>query len=191
MALLLVIIQLFTALTQQEPLFPVDEAGKYTFQEVVEIPGIKKEDLFKNGQAFMKKIKVMDSKKKFLSSDNENYTITNKGSFYVYQYGSVNKAIDGAVEYDITLEVKDDKYRYTITNFVYNEFKRNRYGKFEPVNGKTMPLEVEVSGMNKKGWEKNKQVVYDKTLELIQNLYGEMIYSEKKPQKKIKKDDNW
>jgi hypothetical protein len=191
MAFILTIIQLFTFLPTQQILFPVDDYGKYRFQEVVEVPGMNKEKLFENGQAFIKKIKVMDSKKKYFMSDDSTFTLSNKGSFYVYQYGSVNKAIDGAVEYDITVEIKDDKYRYTITNFIFNEYKRNRYGKFEPVSGKSMPLEAEVSGMNKKSWEKNRQVVYDKTQELIQNLYGEMIYTEKKATKKVNKENNW
>jgi hypothetical protein len=176
----------------QQVLFPVDEYGKYTFYEVVEIPGMKQDDLFKNGESFLKKVKVLKSKKKYLNVNKEDYTITNKGSFYVYQYGSIGKAIAGAVEYDISLEVKEGKYRYTITNFIFNEFQRNRYGKYEPINGKNTPLEMEVSDMNKKGWEKHRQVVYDKSQELIQNLQSEMIYTEEsKKSKKVKKDENW
>jgi hypothetical protein len=176
----------------QQVLFPVDEYGKYTFHEVVEIPGMSQDDLFKNGESFLKKVKVLNSKKKYLTVNQENYALSNKGSFYVYQYGSVNKAIAGAVEYDILLEVKDGRYRYTITNFIFNEFQRNRYGKYEPMNGKNTPLETEVSNLNKKGWEKHRQVVYDKTQELIQNLQSNMIYTEEsKKYKKIKKDENW
>jgi hypothetical protein len=176
----------------QQVLFPVDEYGKYTFYEVVEIPGMKQDDLFKNGESFLKKVKVLKSKKKYLNVNKENYTITNKGSFYVYQYGSINKAIAGAVEYDISLEVKDGKYRYTITNFIFNEFQRNRYGKYEPMKGRNTPLEMEVSDINKKGWEKHRQVVYDKSQALIQNLQSEMIYTEEsKKTKKVKKDENW
>ncbi|MCK5372487.1 MAG: hypothetical protein KAQ62_28185, partial [Cyclobacteriaceae bacterium] len=89
------------------------------------------------------------------------------------------------------LEIKDGKYRYTITNFIFNEYQRNRYGKYEPVKGKFIPLEMEVSSINKKEWEKHKQVVFEKSLELIQNLYSEMIYAEEKKNKKVKKDDNW
>lgn len=181
----------FFALFQQVS-FPVDEYGKYTFYEVVEMPGMRQDDLFKNGESFLKKVKVLKARKKYLKFNREDFTITNKGSFYVYQYGAINKAIAGAVEYDISLEVKDGKYRYTITNFIFNEFQRNRYGKYEPVNGKNTPLEMEVSGMNKKGWEKHRQVVYDKSQELIQNLQSEMIYSEEsKKTKKVKKDENW
>lgn len=176
----------------QQVLFPVDEYGKYTFYEVVEIPGMKQDDLYKNGESFLKKVKVLKSKKKYLNVNKENYTITNKGSFYVYQYGSINKAIAGAVEYDISLEVKDGKYRYTITNFIFNEFQRNRYGKYEPLKGRNTPLEMEVSDINKKGWEKHRQVVYDKSQALIQNLQSEMIYTEEsKKTKKVKKDENW
>ena len=193
MALLAVLFTLFGYILQQQAPFPVDERGKYTFQEVTEIHGMDQKALFENGKSFMKKLKLLNSKTNYLSVDNDNFTITNKGSFYVYQHGSVNRAIDGAVEYDLTLEIKDGRYRYTITNFIFNEYKRNRYGKFEPINGKYVPLETEVSNLNKKGWENHRQVVYDKSQELIQNLYSNMIFSDepdRKP-KKIKKQDDW
>jgi hypothetical protein len=159
----------------------------------MEIHGMDKNTLFENGKSFMKKLKVLNSQKNYFTVDTENLSITNKASFYVYQYGSINKAIDGAVEYDITLEIKDGRYRYTITNFTFNEYKRNRYGKFEPISGKYMPLEMDVSNLNKKGWENHRQVVYDKCQELIQNLYSNMIYSEESDpkSKKIKKQDDW
>ena len=186
----LIISTFYYSLTQDTQ-FPIDDLGKYTITEVVELHGIDKDKLFLNGEKFMKKVKVLNSKKKYYKIEKDNYTITNKGSFYVYRIGSVKKGIGGAVEYDINLEIKDGKYRYTITNFIFNEYQRNRYGKYEPVKGKFIPLEMEVSSINKKEWEKHKQVVFEKSLELIQNLYSEMIYAEEKKNKKVKKDDNW
>lgn len=171
--------------------FPVDETGKYTFTEVVDLNGLNKDQLFENGEKFMKKIKVLNSNIKHFNSDSKNYEISNRGSFYVYRLGSVKKGIGGAVEYDITLEFKESKYRYTITNFLFNEYKKNRYGKYEPVNGKYTPLEKEVSSLNKKEWDKQRAVVYEKTEELIQNLYGQMIYAEEKKSKEQKSEDNW
>ena len=104
----------------------------------------------------------------------------------MYRFGSVKQAIDGAVEYDITLEFKDNKYRYTITNFRYNQYEKNRYGKYEPISGKYMPLETEVTSLNKKTWDKYKEVVYSKTQELIVNLSSEMYYQDTKKNKKVK-----
>ena len=175
----------------QETQFPIDDLGKYTITEVVELHGIDKDKLFSNGEKFMKKIKVLNSKKKYYKIEKENYIIRNKGSFYVYRIGSVKKGIAGAVEYDIDLEIKDGKYRYTITNYIFNEYQRNRYGKYEPVKGKFKPLEMEVSSINTKEWKKHKQVVYDKSLELVQNLHSGMIYAEEKKNKNVKKEDNW
>ena len=183
----------FTSIAQEVD-FPLDEHGKYAFSEVVELPGMKKESLYENGLKFSKKVKVLNSKKKFLFADKENDVITNRGSFYVYSQGSIKKAIAGAVEYNFKLEFKDGKYRYTIDNFVFNEYKRNRYGKYEPVKGKYKPLEMEVSSLNRKEWDKQRQVVYDKTQEMIGNLYGDMVHveeSKKKKKKKEKKDDDW
>ena len=190
---LIILIQLLISITgySQSVEFPIDEAGKYLFTDVVDLKGLTKDQLFENGLKFMKKIKVLHSKSKFLNASKENYKIFNRGSFYVYRIGSVKKAIAGAVEYDVTLEFKEDKYRYTITNFLFNEYKKNRYGKYEPITGKYKPLEMDASSINKKEWEKQKEVVYQKTEELVANLYGEMIYAEEKKKKNAKKEDNW
>jgi len=177
--------------TNSETLFPLDQHGKYTFSEVVEVPGMTRNELFTNGEEFVKKIKVLNTNKKYFSKDKENFILTNKGSFYVYRFGSLKKAIDGAVEYEIKLELKDGKYRYTITNFVFNEYRRNRYGKFEPVNGKFYPLEMEMTSLNQKEWEKHREVVFEKTWDLIHNLYGEMIFIEAKKSKVSPKEDVW
>ncbi len=175
----------------QDVQFPIDGTGNFIFTEVVEVPGLSKEVLYRNGELFLKQVKILNSRKKNLQKNDDDFIISNKGSFYVYRIGSVKKAIDGAVEYSITLEMKDGKYRYTITNFLYNEFKKNRYGKSEPIKGKYLPLELEVSSLNSKQWEKHREVVYLKTQDLILNLYGEMIYSKSKNSKKVKKLDNW
>ena len=187
----IVLLGFFFNASSQSVEFPVDENGLYTFTEVVDLPGIKKELLLENGSAFMKEIKVLQSRKKHLEVDKAAFSITNKGSFYVYRLGSIKKAIDGAVEYDIILEIKDGKYRYTITNFIFNPYERNRYGTYEPVKGKYIALEANMTSLNQKEWEKHREVVFDKTTDLINNLYGSMIYSETKKSKKVKKEENW
>lgn len=171
--------------------FPRDQTGKYSFTDIVDLNGMSKDQLFENGEKFMKNIKVLHSKTKNFKADKVNYQIFDRGSFYVYRIGSVKKGIAGAVEYDITLDLKDDKYRYTITGFQFNEYQKNRYGKYEPIKGKYTPLEMEASSLNAKEWEMQKEVVFDKTQELIMNLNGEMIYAEEKKSKKEKKEKEW
>jgi hypothetical protein len=171
--------------------FPRDQTGKYSFTDVVDLKGMSKDELFINGEKFMKKIKVLHSKTKYLKVNNADSQIFNRGSFYVYRRGSIKKGIAGAVEYDIALDFKDDKYRYTISGFQFNEYQKNRYGKYEPIKGKYTPLEMEVSSLKAKEWEAQKEVVFDKTQELIVNLDGDMIYAEEKKSKKEKKAKEW
>lgn len=171
--------------------FETDAAGKFFLQEVVEVPGMSKDRLFKNAAIFLKKIKVHHSSKKYLVSDLAKDELHTKGSFYVYKLGSVKKAIAGAVMYDVKIEVKEGKYRYMINNYIFNTYKRNRYGKYGPVKGKDTPLDATVSKLNEKEWIKQRQVVYDKSMQLISNLYGEMIYTENHKSKKAKKSEEW
>lgn len=173
----IIIIGLFGFL-YQEYIFPTDEGGKYSFSEVVEVDNISKEELYNKGLEFMTKVKVLNSKNNYLTQDWENKRLQNKGSFYVYKLGSLKKNIDGAVEYNIVLKLKNGKFLYTITNFRFNPYRRNRYGKFEPINGKYVALEKEVSSTNSKSWDKHCKIVFDKTQNLILNLKSTLKYDE-------------
>ena len=150
-----------------------------------------KEHLFSKAQPFLNKIEVSNSLKNYYQQDEENLILKNKGSFFVYNLGSVKKSIAGAVEYDITLEFKDEKCRYTITNYLFNPYKRNRYGKFEPINGKYKALEKEVSKSNMKEWKMHRKEVCEKSQALIINLNNEFRYNEIDKHKTIKKDEDW
>ena len=189
--LLLILCTFCLTASAQDALFPINDIGKYELSEVVKLDGMHKEKLFQNGRVFMKKVKVLNSKQDHYIEDPDQVTMKNRGSFYVYKLGSVKKGIAGAVEYDLTIELKEGRYRYTITNFIFNEYKRNRYAKYEPIKGKYTPLEVEMSALNKKEWDQQRQLVYDKSQELIQNLYSDMIYVEQKKKKKVKKSEDW
>jgi hypothetical protein len=47
------------------------------------------------------------------------------------------------------------------------------------------------TSLNQKEWEKHRQVVFEKTQELIHNMYGDMIFVESTKPKKSKTEDNW
>ena len=47
----------------------------------------------------------------------------------------------GEMGYTIKVEVKDGRYRYWLTDFVYRPYQRNRYGNAELMHGKDVALE--------------------------------------------------
>ena len=159
--------------------------------EVIECPGQTQIQIYQNAFNYLKDLKVMDSPKSFLQTDTTNFTVKNRGSFYVHNHGSMKKHPDGAVEYNIIIECRDQRYRYTITNFIFNPYKRNRYGKFEPVSGKYTPLETEPSGLNRSNWNNYRLITFNKSQDLITDLKKAFIASEISEPGKVIKHDTW
>ena len=179
------------AFTPQKATLPVDASGKYTFAGIVEVPGISKNELYEAGKEFMKKVKVLHKRKSYLTEDNLQSIVTGKGSFMVHKPGSLKKHPDGAVMYDIKLEFKDGKYRYLITNFAFMEYRKSRYGKYEPVKGKRTPLESAPSGLNSKTWETYRKTVYDKSVRLIDNIEQEIKSVKNRLSENEDLDEKW
>ena len=162
------------AFTPQKATLPVDASGKYTFAGIVEVPGISKKELYEAGKEFMKKVKVLHKRKSYLTEDNQQSALTGKGSFIVHKPGSLKKHPDGAVIYDLKLEFKDGKYRYLITNYLFIEYRKGRYGKYGPVKGKLTPLESAPSGLNSNTWAAYRKTVYEKSVSLTGNIEQEI-----------------
>ncbi len=70
----------------------------------------------------------------------------------------ITQQISGKIFYDAAFHVSDGKVFYSFTNFLYNPYARNRYGKFVPESGKYKPLEEDFRG-NTKTWEKHRKTV--------------------------------
>ncbi len=154
---------------------PLDVNGKFSISDIVELPGTQKDFLYKNALSFAKKIKIDQKRTSFLTSNLDSARISTKGSFLISPIGSIGKSIAGAMNYTLLIEVKDGKYRYTITDFILNDYQKNRYGRFEPVTGKYTPLEVEPTKINQKQWEHNCMVTKEKTDRLIVELKNAML----------------
>ena len=183
----------FIVLTQvfaQDPRLPTSEDGRYTFSDVIALNGFSEFQLFRNAEKYCED---RFGKKNIFKADEAQGVIEAEYDFYVYKKGSLGKYVDGTIECKVSIEVKEGKYRYIITDFYFQEYERNRYGKFVPTKGKGRALETPSSKLNAGQWEAHKK----KTLERIEALIPELqlnmqfIPSEKKEQKKTKIEENW
>lgn len=175
----------------QNPIFPIDESGKYIFSEVIEVDSVSKDELIEKGSLFIQQLKVHNSTQNNLIQDLKNYILSNKGSFVVHNLGGIKNSVSGIVIFDMTLEFKDGKCRYTITNFTFNPYERNRYGKFESEAGKYTPLEQEATRLNRKAWAKHRKEVYSDSQTLISQLNEHLTYQKNNQPEKVIKNDNW
>ncbi len=134
----------------QETRLDKDEAGKYVYYEVVEAPGASAKQLLKRAADFVPTAKW---KVKFQSKQLTDSSFTAFGSFLI------NKSVaatlshpSGEIGYHLSLEVRDQKYRYWLDGFTFTAYARDRYGNFVP-SGATVPLERSPGKLNAAEWK--------------------------------------
>lgn len=124
-----------------------DEHNKYIYYQVVDIPGLIKDTLTLRELYFLK---TAYPKAKIKPIVNSNQIIAD-GKFLVYDGTSILRHESGQVAYVLTIESKDQKYRYWLTGFIFTPYQRDRYGNFVPEQGIDIPLEKVSAKLNKKG----------------------------------------
>lgn len=154
--MLIVLLVLFRSVQAQEVQLPRDESGHIVFYEVVEADSFTQEELLANVQQFARKT-LGKKKVKPEQSDSTGSLLVKGAHFKVYKK-VITQRVDGIIHYNFRLEAKDGKYRYFFSDFEFQPYERNRYGKFVPVSGKYKPLEEDFKG-NKKDWEHHKESV--------------------------------
>lgn len=177
---------------QEEAFFATDEAGKYVLAEVVDSVRIPKEEMTGNATLFMQEhMQGVQA-----SAGDGVPQVTATGSFPVYKKASLGKHQDGVINYRLIVEVKDNRYRYVIRDFVFVPYERNRYGQFEAQKGKDVPLETEVSKLNRKQWEAHRRSAFEFAVSLGEDLKVCMLKkcgtsSPKKSKERISLGESW
>jgi len=125
-----------------------DERDKYIYYKLVDQPGANADTLYNRGLYFL--TTAYPKKTLALSkSDKAAYSLTAVGSYMVSKKGLVSNSDGGSLSYILKIEVKESKYRFWLTDFVYQPYQRNRYGSSEPVPGGDIPLEKALSKLSK------------------------------------------
>ena len=145
-------------------LLPLDEQGKVSFYEVVKADSLKADLLYSNAKNWLQSrgytLAEMDSVGGRLVATN---------AFPVYDKGYVTKKMHGKVGYQLSIEVKEGKYRYQFTNFVFAYYKEDRTYRLVPT-GKIKALEETTASGWQNLWENHRK----NTLLTVENLIGEM-----------------
>src|SRR6185437_15114718 len=163
---------------------PIDEKGKINFQEIVKQNGYTKQQLLKSATAWAQETYEYNSKSVHIDSN----SVTITGRFLVYVKGAFSKEIHGAIRYKVYVSVKDDKYFYQFTNFIFEYYKINRQYKYVPT-GKEKPLEDQEFPGWQKPWEKDKVETYNRVTKEIDSLKGSMLAKPAPPKEKEKSEE--
>ena len=149
LAVICLLFKVATASAQADSLV-MDENNKYIYYQVVAQPASTADSLQARAIAFAKNA-FEAGKLKFKKSDKG--TISATGGVLVSKKSSVAMHEDARIDYTMTIEVKDNRYRYWFTDFVIVPYARDRYANFVPVTGKNLPLENGMSTLSKKDFD--------------------------------------
>lgn len=115
----------------QKDVLQFDENNKYVVYQVVEKSGMSADTLYQRGLNFVGKASTKQSKG----------TLINKNKLVIYASGLLSKKESGEVTYTLTIDTKDQKYRYKFGDFLFRPYKLNRYGNMAADPGLEIPLE--------------------------------------------------
>lgn len=172
---------------------PTDESGMVTFSKVVEVGNTSSEILFQNALSFLQTtVDDHENLKNGPFINDDRTEITLPLAYTVYNDFPIHSP-HGLIKYELVVSVKDSRYRYLATGFTFHYLKRNRYGKFVEVKGKTKSLEDPDFKGKQKLWDKHRQQVAEKVQQFTQELQAAMtmLPAENSEEEIVKVDDNW
>ena len=128
-----------------------DENNKYIYYQVVEQQGMAADSLFSRAAFFFDKGYPQASLKATGNTKTtEALSINATGNFLVSKKSLVTSHEDGSVSFTMHVDVKAGRYRYWLTDFVFNPYQRDRYNNYVPVPGIYIPLEKSEGKIDKK-----------------------------------------
>lgn len=99
----------------ERPAFPIDEESKLvTYTDVIQVPGVVKDSLYNVAMEWMKEFYVSPSQA-IKSQSKEDGVIEIKHQFQLTRTEKGQKVKAAMIEYDMTLQFRDGRFKYTVT----------------------------------------------------------------------------
>ena len=133
-----------TCFSQEKPL-SFDERGKLIYYEVVSNKTFNADTLYANAMAFLKL-------KKLFSIKAGKEKLTAEGKMMISKTAFKVGHPSGEVSYNFVFEIKGEKYRFWLTDFVFIPYERDRYANFVPATTVGIPLERDAGKLNAAEW---------------------------------------
>ncbi|MBS1950476.1 MAG: hypothetical protein OJF59_000663 [Cytophagales bacterium] len=160
------------------------------FENVVLADSLTKSQLFKNAMAWIRKLDQNDEHFDLKLKDSIDGKMNGLCSFFVYSQNGILKKISGTVSYDLSIDVKDKKYRYQFNHFLFHYYKQDRYYNMV-ATGKVKSLqEIKAPGWQRL-WTSHRLNTINKMIVNCRQLELQMNVKEKKISNKIQKEVEW
>lgn len=92
------------------------------------------------------------------------------GKTMLKKHAGIGNYIAGNLNYSMIFEKTADGYRYWFTDLSYQPYVKDRYGKIVPANVKPIPLEKEMSKINKGVWKRQREFAFQTMNDLAGRL---------------------
>jgi hypothetical protein len=157
----------------------------FDFSNVVVADSLSKQILFENASRWMGNLKDSDEKATLTQNDSILGKVEGESSYLVYtQQMGMLKKLSGRVSYKISIEVKDNKYRYHFSDFVFHYYKQDRFYKMVET-GKVKSLNDPSASGWQKLWDSHRSTTKNKMKEHSKQLEIKMIEKPQTPSEKI------
>ncbi len=179
-----IVLILITQVANCQPSVLGEESKGVEFSDIVVADSLSKELLFQNAQEYVRLLKNDDEKFELQLKDSITGKLCGQSTFFVYSSQSgILKKISGAISYYLSIEVKENKYRYRFNDFSFHYYKQDRYFNIVET-GKVKNLgDSQASGWQRL-WMRHKSLVYVKMQNQIKNLKIKMLEKHKKDKEK-------
>jgi hypothetical protein len=137
----------FYCFAQDKPL-SVDEQGRLIYYEVVTDTKTPTDSLMSRAKAFLE----TDKSKYKLAAFGTDTSLKATGKLMISKSALGMARPMGAVDYNFFVEVKEGKYRFWFTDFVFIPYSRDRYGNFVATTTIGIPLEREQGKLRAAEW---------------------------------------
>lgn len=156
--ILFIILAVFSFnLSAQQKQFSKDDQGKFIYYKVVDSQQADKNTLVLRAKDFV------GGRKKGLKLQSESDSaLLAKGTLIIDKTILVVGHPSGEVNYNLTFEARNGKYRFWLTDLEYIPYQRDRYGNFVATTKIATPLEKSVDKLTAAQWRDIQAATYDK-----------------------------
>ena len=155
---------LLVASVAQAQQLPMNEGGKVSFYEVVKADSLPASLLYTHAKSWLRRRSYA-----LAVADSANGRLVASNAFGVYDRGYLTKKLHGKMHYNLTVEVKDGRYRLQSTDFVFAYYQED-HAYHQVPTGKTKPLEDPTAT----GWQKLWETHRKDTLLTMNSLSAEL-----------------
>ena len=149
-------------LSAQQKQFSLDERGKYIYYEVVDAKSLSKDSLMARANVFINKLNKKSIKQESLTDS----SIVANGKYIIDKTVLVAEHPSAEINYKLTFEAKDGRYRFWFNDFEYIPYQRDRYGNYVATTQIGIPLDKSPSKLNVAEWKETVTTTYEKVQKL-------------------------